>query len=355
MSGTSLKNYVCAVPFKELEIQNPRKMLCCASWLKLWLPSNLSAKEAWNSDQANEIRRSVLDGSFKYCDKKECPFLSNLVNTGRANGTIFHKDNLPEDIKERIVKFENKEEIHPYTLQFSFDSTCNLKCPSCRNHLIVEDKKGIGRVKEEIEKLKSDFSTTTKRLYITGTGDPFVSVGFRDFLRTFKSEEWPVLERIHLHTNATKWNKQMWDSMPQIHKYVKTCEISIDAATKDTYENKVRLGGNWDELIDNLNFISTIPTLQSVKTSFVVQYHNYKEIKLFDELISDIFGKKATVYYGKILNWGNQSSEIFENNQVWNKSHSEYSNFIEELSKFPKIKNGWHNLHEFIDVDKPLI
>ena len=323
--------------------------------MKLWLPSELSAKEAWNSNEANEIRKSVLDGSFRYCDKGECPFLSDLVNTGRTSGAIFHKDKLPPDTKERILKFQNKEDIHPYTLQFSFDSTCNLKCPSCRNHIIVEDRKGIERVKKEIEKLKQDFSSTTKRLYITGTGDPFVSVGFRDFLRNFKSEEWPVLERIHLHTNATKWNKQMWESMPEIHKYVKSCEISIDAATKYTYENKVRLGGNWDELIENLHFISTIPSLLTIKTSFVVQYHNYKEIKLFDELIEGIFGKKATVYYGKILNWGNQTKEGFEKNQVWNESHPEYPNFIEELEKFPKIKNSWHNLHEFIDVKKPLI
>ena len=44
----------------------------------------------------------------------------------------------------------------------------------------------------------------------------------------------------------------MWDSMPNVHKYVKSCEISIDAGTKDTYENKTRLGGNWENLMNNL-------------------------------------------------------------------------------------------------------
>lgn len=355
MSDVNLKNYTCAVPFRELEIQNPRKMLCCASWLNQWLPSNLSAKDAWSSEQANSIRESVLDGTFKYCSKTECPFLSNLINTGRATRTIFDKDNLPLDLKEKITKFKNKEEIYPYTLQFSFDSTCNLKCPSCRNHLIVEDKKGIERVKSEIKNLQRDFGATTKRLYITGTGDPFISVGFREFLRTFKPSDWPVLDRIHLHTNATKWNKEMWDSMPEVHKYVKSCEISIDAATKDTYENKVRLGGNWNDLIENLKFISSIKSIKTVKTSFVVQKHNYREMKSFYELMTDIFGNKINVYYGKILNWGNQTIEEYNTNQVWNKSHPEYSEFIEEISKFSTLKNSWHNLHEFVDINKPLI
>ena len=65
----------------------------------------------------------------------------------------------------------------------------------------------------------------------------------------------------------------MWDSMKSIHPYVKTCEISIDAATKDTYENKTRIGGDWDELINNLKFISTLPNLKKIKPSFVVQNH----------------------------------------------------------------------------------
>jgi hypothetical protein len=43
----------------------------------------------------------------------------------------------------------------------------------------------------------------------------------------------------------------MWDSMSNIHAYVKTCEISIDAATKETYE-KLRLGGRWDKIIEGL-------------------------------------------------------------------------------------------------------
>ena len=43
-----------------------------------------------------------------------------------------------------------------------------------------------------------------------------------------------------------------------IHRFVKSCEISIDGGTKDTYENKTRINGKWDELIDNLKFIAQL-------------------------------------------------------------------------------------------------
>jgi len=355
MSDVNLKNYVCVVPFKELEIQNPRKMLCCASWLKLWLPSHLSAKDAWNSEEAIKIRESVLDGSYKYCDKKLCPFLSTLIDSGITTGPIFHKDVVPNYVRKSIDKFLNNEEIHPYTLQFSFDSTCNLKCPSCRNELITEDRIGINRVKNQIEKLQKDLGQTTRRLYITGTGDPFISVGFRHFLRNFKKSDWPVLDRIHLHTNATKWNKKMWNSMKGVHKYIKTCEISIDAATKDTYENKVRLGGDWDELMENLKFISTIPTLNVIKTSFVVQQKNYKEMKQFYDLMYSIFGNKVNVFFGKITNWGNMDEEQYLKEQVWNPNHPEHTDFLIELNKTVPSKNSFHNMQEFLYNEKSII
>lgn len=355
MSNIDLKNYRCIVPFRELEIQNPRKMLCCASWLNLWLSPKLTAKEAWNSDDANSIRHSVLDGSYKYCDKQLCPFLSALINKGITTGPIFHKNDVPSYIKTSIDNFLNNKEIYPYTLQFSFDSTCNLKCPSCRKDLIVEDRKGIERVKKQIEILNKDFGKTTRRLYITGTGDPFVSVGFREFLRNFEKSEWPVLDRIHLHTNATKWNKKMWNSMKNIHPYVKTCEISIDAATKDTYENKTRLGGDWNELIDNLKFISTIPTIDIIKTSFVVQQSNYKEMKQFYDLMYSIFGKRVDVFFGKITNWGTYTEDEFLKEQVWNIEHPEHEYFLEEVRKTLPAKNSFNNMEEFVHKHKSII
>ena len=259
------------------------------------------------------------------------------------------------ELKTKIELFENEKIFSPSLINFCFDRSCNLKCPSCRLDMIVENTNGIKRVKSYINSVETEFGKDVKTLYITGTGDPFVSVGFRDFLRNFDSSKWPNLNKIHLHTNATKWNKKMWDSMSSIHPYVKTCEISIDAATKDTYENKVRLGGNWDELIDNLKFISTIPTLKSVKTSFVVQTENYKEMKQFYELMYSIFGNKLNVFFGKITNWGTFTNEEYMQHKIWDKAHPLYNDFVNELNSFILKDKIWHNLQEFVKSVKSVI
>jgi len=351
------KDYICGIPFGNLEIRDSKRFLCCDGWLKNYLPDNSTPFDAWNSTEATEIRESVLDGSFKYCDSTICPYLHQLEKFGDVGRVepIYHKNNIPPVLKELIEKHKIGKLNSPRTIQFSFDKSCNLKCPSCRVELIMADSKKIKLVKQNIEDIQNTFGNDVTMLYITGTGDPFVSVGFRDFLRNFDKTKWQSLEKIHLHTNATRWNKKMWDSMKSIHPYVQTCEISIDAGTKETYETKTRLGGNWDVLIDNLKFISTIPSIKSVKPSFVVQTHNYKEMKQFYDLMYSIFGNKVSVFFGKITNWGHFTEDEYKKHQVWNPDHKEHSEFLVELNRTLPAKNAFTNLQEFIEPHKAII
>jgi hypothetical protein len=178
-SKINLKNYFCGVPFNSLEIHNNVCFVCCPSWLpnKIEL-SEIPLKDIYNSEPIVDIRNSILDGSFKYCDKELCPYLSKLVNYGVTSGPITLKSDSNYDTP--IIKNNT-----PDYLVMNFDRTCNYKCPSCRVDLIVENSQGIKRVEKTIEEIDNYYSEHVKILYITGSGDPFVSVGFRNYLRNF--------------------------------------------------------------------------------------------------------------------------------------------------------------------------
>jgi MoaA/NifB/PqqE/SkfB family radical SAM enzyme len=345
-----LKQYTCSNPFTTLEIHDNVGFVCCPSWLPNKIELNdRSIKDVYNSEPIVDIRNSILDGSFKYCNKELCPHLSRLLNYGVTSGPIHLKSN--SKYTTSII-----EPTTPTTILMNFDRTCNYKCPSCRVDLIVESSKGIERIEKTIDEIDTYYSANVKTLYITGTGDPFVSVSFRNYLRNFNPKKYPKLTSIHFHTNASMWTKEMWDSMPNVHKYVTTCEISIDAGTQNTYENKTRLGGKWDTLINNLKFISTINTLKSVKTSFVVQDSNYMEMETFYNLMYSIFGKKVNVFFGKIINWGTFSDGEFKLKQIWDVNHPEHELFKKEFNKIWKNTNLFHNLYEFVDTtNKTLI
>lgn len=331
--------------------------MCCPSWIKKDLPNNVPLDTLWNSVEAKEIRESVLDGSFRHCDENLCPFLKEVLTHKKLkSGHVKHNSLLTGEYKEiydnKITEIPNKfvKEIN-----FSFDRSCNFKCPSCRTDYIIANSERMDQIQLTINEIENVFSESVESLYISGTADAFASPSYRKYLRNFNPSKYKKLKNIHLHTNGSLWDKEMWESMPNIHRYVKTCEISVDAGSKETYENKTRIGGKWETLIENLKFISTIETIQEVKISFVVQNSNYKEMKLFHNIISSIFTKKIDIFYGRITNWGTYSDKDFIDVDVTNIDNINHNDFINEFNKIYNLPNVSHNLHEFIIPTKRLI
>jgi len=147
--------------------------------------------------------------------------------------------------------------------------------------------------------------------------------------------------------------------MKSIHPFVNSCEISIDAATKETYEKHTRIGGNWEILLDNLNFITTIPTIRHYIFSFVVQDTNYKEMYDFYRMIESYMSKredkiKWEVKTNVITNWGTYADDVFNQKDVSNPTHQEHSEFLIQLEKVKNLPNIVHNFHHLYQSVKKL-
>ena len=138
------KDYICSVPFTSMEIHDRDRFLCCASWLKKYLPEESSPVDAWNSTEANDIRDSILDGSYKHCDSLQCPMLHQLETVGSVAKIkpLHHKNNIPSQLQSKLDDYKNGT-LTPTIIQFSFDRTCNLACPSCRVELFTASKKRL--------------------------------------------------------------------------------------------------------------------------------------------------------------------------------------------------------------------
>ena len=91
-------------------------------------------------------------------------------------------------------------------------------------------------------------------IFVTGSGDPFASKIFRDMLYNIDGSKFPNLA-ISMQTNGVMYTPKMWEKLYKIHSNLRDCRISFDAGTKDTYENKTRLNGDWDLLLDNCAFL----------------------------------------------------------------------------------------------------
>lgn len=334
-----LSKYICTNPFKYTEITVNGQHMCCNEWMNIDINTGKGLLKNWNSNLAKQARESMLDGSFKFCDRNKCPHLSKVVYKDEPSGPIIRKT------KEAIT--ELKAQILPDSLKIVFDDACNLACPSCRVDFIRNSPAIYNKTKSILDQMDNSYGQELKFISLSGYGDPFYSTALFEWMCNFDSKKYPKMDVVNIHTNGMLWNEHNWEKMKNIHPYVKSAEISIDAATPETY-HVVRKGGKWDLLIKNLKFISTIDSIRNLNFSFVVQSINYKEVVLFYELITDLFkDRNIGIHYYKILDWGILPHHTYKEYAIWEPTHPEHNGLVDEIKVLDSKKDNrvFHNLH----------
>lgn len=349
--------YICTKPFTWLELgQDGECWVCCEAWQDKPIGNILKQpfKEVWNGKIAQDIRQSMYDGSYTYCNDN-CPFKKNNDGPIRLKEDIVKDELADKKFKNAINKELTVLPYNPLMINASYDRSCNLSCPSCRTQVIIAIGEEKNKILEIQKKMTNEFMHDCHYICVTGSGDPFGSPNFRKLLQELDPNKFPELWHIHLHTNATLWTPEAWSKLHKIHHLIKTTEISIDAMTKETYSLN-RRGGNWNKLMENIEFISKLKVvifpeseLQPLKVhiSFVVQQNNWREMKDFVK-----FGHKYNfhVTFSKLINWGTFSEEELRDRQVHQPNHPEHKEFVKFIRDpiFAKDKVQLGNLRHLL-------
>ena len=335
-----LSKKFCKAPWDFLLVGTDYATQCCYIHKNIGKIKSGDLFEVWNSPDAKEVRRSILDGDFKYCKQEICPYIQE--------DTLPDRDSDDPQIKSIIDNYvlENKE--IPGYIHLCNDLSCNLECPSCRKEKITQ------YLNEEDFKINDDFQMKLLELLeknpnkivtlnITGSGDPFASKLYRNFLFSIDGEKYPNL-RIGLQTNAVMMTPKYWEKIKRIHNNIVHILISFDAATKEVYD-KIRVGGDWDLLNQNVKHLKQEITENQynfyVEMSFILQQKNYKDLPKFVELANE-YGFTPAPYL--IYPW--YESSFFTEAMVYKEEHNEYSEFMEMLRhpNFDKYNVKWGNV-----------
>ena len=98
----------CSQPFNRFEVlggggERGDVFFCCQSWLPKSIGNmkDQPVEQVWNSRAARDIRRSVLDGSFRYCKADVCPYLQ------RVDGPVQRVKDIEDDRLLAVVLDED--------------------------------------------------------------------------------------------------------------------------------------------------------------------------------------------------------------------------------------------------------
>ncbi|HEX8142061.1 MAG TPA: hypothetical protein VF553_05655 [Pyrinomonadaceae bacterium] len=318
--------------------------LCdCAAWLP-YVAGNVVEAESpdavWNSEQAQEIRRSVLDGDYSYCSRTMCPSILNDVLPRSEEVTS-------PRLRRIIERRETVLEDGPRLIALGHDSSCNLACPSCRVGILMADKaqnERLDRARDRvILPLLRDHQVG---LHLTAWGDPFASRHYRSILEALREPEFDGV-KLYLLTNGLGLTPKVWEAMPHLAEKIVELRVSVDAATKETYED-VRRPGRWEVIRENLTVMGEMSRagtfrrnrfaggMQSVSSdllldiedpvsfllAFVVQSANFREMPAFVKLAEEV-GADAVVFQ-KYYSFGHEGAAVFSSKDVVSPSHPEH-------------------------------
>lgn len=323
-----LKDISCANPFTGFHIdQNGNVGNCCNTWMPTFC-GNLfeqSLLQIMNSSLQSDIRNSVNDGTFKYCNGKVCPNLMDYTHSKAVIEPVLEKKDLPKLDKKKLMLF------------LDYDLSCNLYCGSCRNERILYP---LDNLPERLQKLHTSVMENLRELLdlgyeltvqVTGSGDAFASPLYWDFLKSIKSSE---KFNVRLSTNGTVMTEDRFN-YPYAEK-IDHLSVSVDAYTEETYK-KVRRGGNFKALRKNLNDLDALlnrdglQKLKCWKINFIVQSDNYKEMADFATWALE-YKSIQFVWFNLIAKWGHISDEDFFQKAVWNEKHPQHADFLGVLS-----------------------
>jgi hypothetical protein len=318
--------------------------LCdCAAWLPFMAGNVVEADSpdaVWNSEQAQEIRRSVLDGDYSYCSRTLCPSI--------VNDTLPRSEEVTAPRLRRII--EQRETVlddGPRLIALGHDSTCNLACPSCRVDIIMANKAQNERLDRARDRVILPLLRGREAgLHLTAWGDPFASRHYRSILEALRAPEFDGV-KLYLLTNGLGLTPYVWKAMPHLAKKIVELRVSVDAATKETYEN-VRRPGRWEVIRENLTVMGEMSKdgtfrrnrsaggagavqsdlfldaeeCASFMLAFVVQSANFREMPAFVRLAEEVGAD--SVMFQKYYSFGHESAEAFSAKDVTSPSHPEH-------------------------------
>ncbi len=313
------KGKYCNHPFDDFEIRSDGEIfVCCPSYLPYSIGNVFKVKsvgEIKSSQMLAKLKDSIVRQDFRYCRWLHCEKIKNG----------FH----PKPDQAKI-------DYAPIDFRLSYDPTCNLWCPSCRTEKIV----ARGEQRERFMQLTDDIILpllkTANSCMMSGYGDVFASRACRKILETTNAAEFPNL-KFDFITNGVLFNAEEWAKFQGIHCMARSIRVSIDAACKATYD-QIRLGGNWDILMNNLEFMASLRrqnVIERFMISMVIQEGNFTEMVEFARMAKR-FGCDFAIFE-PIMNWNTFTVEVFEHLAVHYSTHPRHAEFQRELAKVFEI------------------
>lgn len=194
----------------------------------------------------------------------------------------------------------------PKYIEIETTTKCGLKCVMCEHTYWNEPSRDmtIGQFKTIIDGIP-----TLKWVGLTGIGESFLNKDYIEMLKYLKLKG----IKVEIFDPFLLMNEKM--SMEVLDSELELIWVSLDAATKETYE-KIRVGSNFDVVIKNIKrFIELRKERNGKKPNlqfhFIISKYNISELEKYVELVHSFGIEKPKILFTSVLHNFKEVKDMF--------------------------------------------
>lgn len=253
---------VCKMGLESIWINHANGAIRMCGWTNYFIGNlvDSSIEELWHGEKAQKFRESMLDGSYRYCDRKRCPYCANHM-----------EDSI-------MVEYEVPE--YPKYCSLSYEDACNYVCRFCRTEKFLSqknDKCNIEIIEHEIGKFIQQLDVLSSN----GVGELFCSPSILRLLSSVKRENEMTVE---LESNGSLFNEKNWAKIENLGKHDLKVYITVHSFNEDTYQFLSGTSLPVSNIINNLYFIKSLREqgiINYFEIATVVCERNFREMPEF--------------------------------------------------------------------------
>ncbi len=173
---------------------------------------------------------------------------------------------------------------YPKELEIEITTCCHLQCIFCE-HTFWQDQPQKNMTFDEFKKIVDQFPKL-RFINLTGEGTCFLNPYFFQMIEYLKKRNVFIL----FVDSFDLFNQERIDRTIELG--VERIEVSLDAATKSTYE-KIKVGANWNRTLAHLKALRSKKQREGTPFPFVffryvVNIHNRNEVADFVRLVAEL-------------------------------------------------------------------
>jgi len=207
--------------------------------MKITPAIDLAMRGGDNPDsEINDLEQQIAQGALQRFEMN--PVFSEKGLRWTYNWTHFNSLWMSKD--QKIIDLLYRKAPFPQYLEVETTTTCNLRCRICEHTYWNEPNEHMtfDRFKYVVDQFPD-----LKWIGLTGIGESWTNPDFEKILRYVKSKG------IYVELYDSFYYTDEEKARLQVELGVEKIFVSLDAATKETYE-KIRVGSNWELVTENV-------------------------------------------------------------------------------------------------------